>query len=518
MLRHFLAVYCVAPAVPCVTVFLCVTGVPAADGVTTVDLSPRRRPGQISRVTTAYEVAGSLTLADQDKPTQVPLAVSATATYDQRLLGVEPAEDVDGNSSPGALRRSVRYYEQQDVKLLINGKEVLPQLRNNRRLIGASFSEGRLTIFSPQGPLTREELDLVQWPGDSLVADALLPASSVAVGGSWQVDEAMLGALLNIDTVGQSDVSAELIETNRDYAQIDAEGVVHGTVDGTTTTIEIKSRCYFDLHRRSVHSLQLVTKEKRSAGEVSPGVEAVAKVRLQFVPLSRSDSLSDSVVAKMGAVPGADAIQLSFLPTNRVYHLLHDRYWHVTSDAKSAVVLRRMQDGDVLGQCNISALPVIEKGKQVTLESFRDDVRSTLGKNFGRFVKAGEFVDQRGRLVYHVEAEGKVTDVPIHWRYYLVGEPDGRRAALVFTLEQSMAVRFGQADRQILSGFDFLASDTAAKPQPPSADQVRERAIEKLLPRPPQPPLAPTAGLPDDQEVAVPQRVGRGDEGFRPRR
>jgi hypothetical protein len=443
---------------------------------------------------------------------------------------VDPAEDVDGNSNPGGSRRCARYYEQQDVKLLINGKEVIPQLRNNRRLIGASFFEGRLTIFSPQGPLTREELDLVQWPGDSLVADALLPEASVEVGGTWQVDEAKLGALLNIDTVGQSDVSAELIETNRDYAQIDAKGVVHGMVDGATTTIEIKSRCYFDLRRRRVHSLQLVAKEKRSAGEVSPGVKAVAKVRLQFAPLSRSDSLSDSlsdsVVAKMGAVPNADTIQLSFLPTNRVYRLLHDRDWHVTSDAKSAVVLRKMQDNDVLGQCNISALPVIEKGKQVTLESFRDDVRSTLGKDFGRFIKAGEFVDQRGRLVYHVAAEGKVTDVPIHWRYYLVGEPDGRRAALVFTLEQSMAARFGQADRQILSGFDFLASGTTAKPQPPSADQVRERAIEKPLPQPPQPPLAPAAGLPDDIaaglpddiKVAVPQRVGRNDEGFRPRR
>ncbi|NIL97665.1 MAG: hypothetical protein GTO76_08100 [Planctomycetales bacterium] len=293
-----------------------------------------------------------------------------------------------------------------------------------------------------------------------------------------------MGALLNIETVGQSNVSGKLIETNREYAQVDAQGVVHGTVDGTTTTIEVKARCYFDLRRQHVRSLQLVAKEKRSPGEVTPGVDAVAKVSVQCEPLSRADRLADRVVATMAGEPSADAMRLSFAPRNRFYHLLHDRQWHVTSDGKSVVVLRYLQAGDVVGQCNISVLPVIEKGKQVTLEAFRDDVRSTLGKSFGRFVKASEYVDPGGRLVYQVEVVGKVTEVPIRWRYYLIGEADGRRAALIFTLEESQTARFDQADRRFLSGFDFPAADQTAKGQPASADQVRDQGSESPPPGP----------------------------------
>ncbi|NIP86622.1 MAG: hypothetical protein GTO03_14080 [Planctomycetales bacterium] len=449
----------------------CLTAIRPAGAETAVDLTPRRPAGQVLQVTAAYQVAGTLSLPGPDQPTRVPLAVTATATYDQRRLAVDSPRADGRDAARHARWQSARYYRQQDAKLVINGQEITPSLRETRRLIGASYSQGRLTIFSPQGPLTREELDLVEWPGDGLVADALLPKDRVTVGDRWELDPAWLAALVNIDAVGDSDVSAELTQLQRDYARIDAQGLIRGTVDGATTTIELKARCDFDLQHHRLHSLQLVLHEKRSPGEVTPGIEAVAKVRVQFRPLSRSEHLTDMVVAAMPAPPDSATLQLSFQPDHGEYRLQHDRGWHVTSDGRSTAILRRIEDGDLVGQCNISTLPLILKGKQITLESFRDDVRSTLGEHFGQFLQAGQYVDPQGHLVYHVAAVGQVTEVPVQWRYYLLGDTDGRRAAVIFTLDDSAAARFGQADRQMLAGFDFLTDPTGDSGQPAAASR-----------------------------------------------
>lgn len=273
----------------CLTATILATGI--ADGGE-IDLTPRHRRGQLVRVSSVYEVAGSLTVTGPDKPTKAPLIVSSTSKYEERMLTSEfPGSTGKNRDRPR--RRSVRYYSPLKAKLVINGEEIRPELRAERSLIAVSLDNGGLTMHSPSGPLTREELDLVQWPGDSLASDALLPRQPVSVGDKWEVDETLLGALLNISSVGQIAVTAELMEANGDFARIEAVGVVHGTVDGTATTIDIKSRCYFDLRNRIVQSVQLVLNEKRKIGEVTPGVEAVSKIKVKFTPINRSTDLSD---------------------------------------------------------------------------------------------------------------------------------------------------------------------------------------------------------------------------------
>jgi hypothetical protein len=491
-----------------VLTLICLTATILASGIADggeIDLTPRHRRDQLVRVSSVYEVAGSLTVAGSDKPTKAPLIVSSTSKYEERMLTSEFPSST-GKNRDRPRRRSVRYYSPFQAKLVINGEEIRPELRAERSLIAVSLDNSGLTMHSPSGPLTREELDLVQWPGDSLASDALLPRQAVSVGDKWEVDETLLGALLNISSVGQSAVTAELMEANGDFARIEAAGVVHGTVDGTATTIDIKSRCYFDLRNRIVQSVQLVLNEKRKIGEVTPGVEAVSKIKVKFTPINRSADLSDRALVSIDLEANTDSIRLDFTPVSSDYRLQHDRDWHVTRDDRKAAILRQIENGDVLCQCNISSLPQIGKGKQVTLNIFRDDVQKTLGKNFGQFVNVGEFVDERGRLVYHVEAVGKVADVPIRWRYYLAAKTDGRRVALVFTMDEEMVERFGAADRRLLAGLELLATATKAPtPSSPEAQALRD------VPKP-----ADT-----DQNIGsrrdAPRRVGRGDDRARQR-
>ena len=67
-------------------------------------------------------------------------------------------------------------------------------------------------MFSPSGPLTQEELDLITIPANSLLVEQLLPDQDVAPGDKWQHNDDLLAALLNLDAIGHSEVSTTFKE------------------------------------------------------------------------------------------------------------------------------------------------------------------------------------------------------------------------------------------------------------------------------------------------------------------
>ncbi|MCH9007895.1 hypothetical protein IIA29_07795 [candidate division KSB1 bacterium] len=114
------------------------------------------------------------------------------------------------------------------------------------------------------------------------------------------------------------------------------------------------------------------------------------------------------------------------------------------SEPRSLAVLRMVDRGELLAQCNLSALPKVKK--PVTLAEFQRDVERSLGNNFGRFVSAAQNVNESGYAVFRVVVRGTVSQLPIQWIYYLVQDRRGHRVSLAFTLEQSLRERFAEAD------------------------------------------------------------------------
>jgi hypothetical protein len=66
----------------------------------------------------------------------------------------------------------------------------------------------------------------------------------------------------------------------------------------------------------------------------------------------------------------------------------------------------------------------------------------------------------------HAVALGAVAEVPITWHYYLLIDESGRRAAISFTMEDSLADRFLAADRMLLDEFRFDPPPTRTASQP----------------------------------------------------
>ncbi|HEY4309529.1 MAG TPA: hypothetical protein VGN12_08765 [Pirellulales bacterium] len=427
-------------------------------------LTSGRAAGEISQVEILLEVGGELLVKDEKdkKAHQLKTSVVGTMVYDERLAAAATASS----------SRGVRQYRRCDAVIKIDKGTAKARLRDDRRLLAVAADERTATMFCPVAPLSQEELDLIEIPASSLLVERLLPDRAVAPGDQWQHSEDLLVALLNLDAISQSDVTTTFKQATADAAQLELAGTVHGAVEGASTEIELKGRYKFDLQSKRITWLALLVKEKRSIGSVGPGIDVTARLQMKIAPGAVSPALSDQALAEVNLEPTPEQALLEYTSQNGHFQFLHDRAWHVVNDTPDAVTLRLIERGELIAQCNASAVAPVEAGKRFTLAHFQEDVQKSLDKHFESFLSAGESENSVGHTTCRVIAGGKVESLPIQWNYYLVADSEGHQTVLAFTLESELVERFGDADKSILSTLRFVkptaepTAETAAQPTP----------------------------------------------------
>jgi len=413
----------------------------AKDPVPSYLLKGSRPTSDLTRVEIGLQVGGDLKLVTDGKPNVLPMSVVANLDYDERIL----AADATGRPS-----RSVRYYNAARAVIKVDKGGERPELEPAHRMIRVDKPEkSAAVLYSPAGALKREELDLIDLPGNTLLVDDLLPGKTVALGESWKLGDQALAGLLGIEAVNWTDVQSVLGEVVDGVADIAAAGSVSGAVGGVSTEIELKAKYKFDLKLKRITFLALLIKEKRAVGHIGPGLDTVAKVIMKISPISASEHLTSDVVARLGKSPTAELSQLSYSAPSGTFQFQYDRRWYLTSDDPKMAVLRLMDRGELVAQCNMSALPVDPK-KTIALAEFQSDVQKSLGKNFGQFASASESTNEAGCTVFRVVAQGTVSQLPISWIYYLIANEKGQRVTVSFTYEQTLEDRFANADRLLV--------------------------------------------------------------------
>ncbi|HUY92505.1 MAG TPA: hypothetical protein VMV10_27450 [Pirellulales bacterium] len=411
-------------------------------------LESSRRPGDLTAVRVELEVGGELKVVADGKVKPLKMNVMGKLAYEEKLLGVL--------ADKSAGMRYARHYDQAEAKINIENGEILPRLRDERRLIVVDAAAVQTLLFSPQGPLTREELDLLDVPGNSVWLEELLPAKPVAIGDQWRHSDQLLASLLGLDAVSQSDVTSELKAIDAENARFELSGEVHGAIGGVATEISLKAKYRFDRKRRRVAWAGLLVKEKRSVGHVATGLDVVAKMQIALSPRAEPKHLPASLLKRISLDSPAQPTTLECQSPTGKFRFQHSRGWHVMNDASEVLTMRYVDRGELVAQCNVSAPPDAEPGKSPTLASFQREIQTGLDKSFGQFIQASESVTSAGHVVYRVVAEGKVSELPIQWRYYLVADDQGRQAIYAFTLESELAAQLGDADQELVSTLEFV--------------------------------------------------------------
>lgn len=424
-------------------------------------LKSSRAAGAIDRVTVQLEAGGEVKFVENKKVGREKMSVAAELGYHEKTLGLSDnstqgeseAADKDSGGAVGGLR-SLRYYDKAEAVIKVGKSGIKPTLDDERRLIAVDAGE-QVALFSPLGPLTREELDLLEALGDSLLLDRLLPARAASEGDSWDHSSQLLAALLGLDKIADCDVKSKLETLSDTSAMMTMEGRVEGAVEGVTTRMEIKAKYRFIRKTGRIDWFGMLVKEDRDIGHVNTGVELVARVQVQIKPDAACAQLTEKSLAGLLLEPSEEMSRLVFRSKTGGWEFYHDRRWIVTADERSHAVLRLVDRGELIAQCNVTNLAEVKPGKQVTLEEFQEDVKEALGESFGGFENASQQPGGDNYRVLRVVAGGESSQLPIQWIYYLIANEQGRQVALTFTVEKTHSERLANADRALAETLRF---------------------------------------------------------------
>lgn len=419
----------------------------SAPGAERIELREAGRSGASTRVQTVLKAQGLFLPAapvgasKAESPRPLTLKVEAELDYFERVTRTDEARPAR------VVRRVTR------AASAING-EVRPSATAIRPAVAILVAESRpegVVVFSPGGPLTRSELELVQGPADPLTWDGLLPTRPVGVGDHWAVADPAARSLSAYDTLTRNTLEATLDAADGDTARVRVRGEVRGSVLGGEGTMACDGSYTFDRRAGRVERLTLRRAETRRPGLVEEGLDVKSTLTITRRTAEAPAELSDAALGRLSMDPSRDREQLLLKPPAGRYTLVHDRSWHTYWDDNRLSVLKRVDGGRLVAQCNLAAGPNAGKGKHQDVSQFRDDVRKGLGPRFVQFLGSGEVGgDPAGGFRYKLGVQGRQGDLDVVWYYYLIAGPEGDQLLATFTMAGSQAKAFGDEDEALI--------------------------------------------------------------------
>ncbi len=361
-------------------------------------------------------MGGQLLSQEAGKVESQPVSVVAKVRYHERFVEWTP------QATDSA--RSVRQYEEASATIKVKDEGIQKTLPADRRALAVEIRDGYMAFDSLSEPLTREQFDLVNVDGNSLGLDRLLPGREIAEGENWDHDKAAIAPLLDMDHVAVCEVSSVVTGVTNNQVQIRLAGTVHGTVGGAPTEIELLGAYLYHLDKQRITKFNLAIQEKRTPSDVVPGLDIVAQVKMVITDAAASDQLSDDLVDLVSDTSRPLPRALLYDGRQRGFQFQHDAAWYIMNEQSDILSLSFLQQGDRTGHCKISTLPSRSAGRGTTLEEFERDVRESIGTHLERGTASRQWTTSQGNTCLGVVAIGKMADVPMQWRYYLIAAPD----------------------------------------------------------------------------------------------
>ncbi|GIW78290.1 MAG: hypothetical protein KatS3mg105_0097 [Gemmatales bacterium] len=198
--------------------------------------------GHQYHVSCRVSIAGRLSVPDgKGEPNRKRLNVEGESAieYDERIL-----------ETKSGVSKSIRFYRKLDFKRVIDGQSQVSQLRPAvSRLVLLRLGPKEVP-FSPDGPLTWNEIDLVRTDVFTPALAGLLPERPVRLHDRWTADTAAVLELTDLDRIEQGRIECRLEELNRlggrSLARISFSGTVTGINEDGPNRQELDGYLYFD--------------------------------------------------------------------------------------------------------------------------------------------------------------------------------------------------------------------------------------------------------------------------------
>ncbi|HYV37364.1 MAG TPA: hypothetical protein VE988_16770 [Gemmataceae bacterium] len=283
-------------------------------------------PGAQYNVSCRVDVTGSLTLPlEKGQTTPKTLAVSGTSVidYHERVLTLNPQQHV---------KTTIRMYRKLDFERKVGDQRQSTTLRPEvRRMVILRQNQVEVP-FSPDGPMTWNELDLVRTDVFTPALVGLLPAQAVKLNDRWQAAAYSIQELTDLDKIEEGIVTCQLDQltkvNGRRQARVSFKGAVRGVGEDGPTRHTLDGYLLFDAESNHISYVtvrgtqQLLDKDGKTVG----------KIEGTFVLTRRpeaSKDLSDAVLRTLKLEPNEDNTQLLYDNPELGLRFLHPRRWRV---------------------------------------------------------------------------------------------------------------------------------------------------------------------------------------------
>ena len=325
-------------------------------------LRPSERVGEAASVVVELKGEGLFraepeakdTTAKADAPKARAIKVETRLEFVEKVLAV--AKD-------GAPVKVIRRVERAGAAINGEVRATSAAIRPEVALLVAAMRDGQVVVVSPGGPLTRAELEVVQAPGDPLALAALLPAAAVAKGDSWTVGNDAARSLSGYDSLDDNALKATLTALDPAKAVVRLEGAVRGSYLGGPGTINVRGSFTFDRRAGRVESVEVARAEIRRPGPVEAGLDIKSTLKVSRRGVEVPSELSDANLTGVPTELGDDRELLLFKSPDNTYQLVHDRDWHIDWDSPKQTILKRLEKGRFVAQCNLAAGPNAGAGR-----------------------------------------------------------------------------------------------------------------------------------------------------------
>lgn len=306
------------------------------------------KPGHTTKVDVKVKVTGKLALpsTEKDKPLQqVNVVGNSKLSYEERLLQPEDA----------ALLKTVRAYREVEFERTVGDVKQDAGIRPSVRRMIVIKSGEKKAPFSPDGPLTWGEIDVIRT--DVFVpalVPGLLPPNAVKPGQSWKVSAATVSELTDLEKIEEGAITVEFVgvakpDGTKRLARLKLSGTVRGVNQDGPSRQKIDGTAYFDLDANILSYLSV-----RGTHELLDGKGLTVGIIEGQFSMTRSPvakmpaDLSDAALADLELKPTAENTLLLYDNDQLGVRFLYPRGWRVGAVQGKQVTLDHSRGAGIL--------------------------------------------------------------------------------------------------------------------------------------------------------------------------
>ena len=299
-----------------------------AAGQETVTLAENFRPNHAYKVDVRVQLQGKLAIPQgKDKaPQLLPVVGASRLTYDERVL--EPDE---ANS-----QKTVRSYREVEFRRMVGNIVQDAGIRPSVRRLVVIRANDRRAPFSPDGPLTWGEIDVVRTDVFNPTAvPGLLPAGPVKTGQKWPASPAAVAELTDMEKVDEGGLTVEYqgvaASDGKRMARLRLSGTVRGVNEAGPNRQKLEGTAFFDLDAKLLTYLSVKGTHELLDGTTGMTTGSIdGHFVMTRTPLAQQPSdLSDASLRGLALKPDAENTLLLYDDPGLGVRFLYPRGWRV---------------------------------------------------------------------------------------------------------------------------------------------------------------------------------------------